>query len=47
MSVENHPNINAAGFATDIIIAFRNNLRGTAGQNMPAAVQLLTDSGLV
>ena len=47
MSIENHPNINAAGFVTDVIIAFRKYLRGAAAENMPESVQILTDSGLV
>jgi hypothetical protein len=30
MSEENHPNINAAGFITEVIVAFRKHLRGKA-----------------
>ena len=33
MSVERHPNINAAGFVTDIIVAFQKYLRGKANQD--------------
>lgn len=33
MSIENHPNINAAGFTADIIRSFFEHLRGRANLN--------------
>lgn len=42
MSIENHPNINAAGLVTDIVVAFRKYLRGNAGQNANAALDLVS-----
>lgn len=33
MSIENHPNINAAGLAAEIVVAFKKYLRGEAGKH--------------
>ena len=43
MSIENHPNINAAGLTADIMESFWRNLRGTAGNEPKKAVKLVTD----
>ena len=41
MSLENHPNINAAGFTVAIIKAFRDNLRGKAAENLLASIEVV------
>lgn len=43
MSVYNHPNINAAGFTSDVMAAFMKHLRGKAGRlsNKSKALDLL------
>lgn len=41
MSIENHPNINAAGFTIDVISAYLENLRGVAGANPTEALIVL------
>jgi len=49
MSEENHPNINAAGFVTEIIVGFRKHLRGKANLNDSAksrALDILNGAGL-
>ena len=49
MSIENHPNINAAGFVTDIIVSFQKYLRGRANQDNATrgeALDVLNECGL-
>jgi hypothetical protein len=41
MSIENHPNIYAAGFTSDIISAYVNRLRGKAVGNTNIALPIL------
>lgn len=41
MSEENHPNINAAGWTTDIMSSFMSRLRGPAEQDKTVALEVL------
>lgn len=44
MSIENRPNLNAAGLVTDIIIAISKRIRGNAGEaGMKQVLPLLSD----
>jgi len=43
MSIENHPNLNAAGLASDITQAFSNRLRGDAAKDLKTSLDVFGD----
>lgn len=41
MSVRNHPNFNACGFVTDIIVSYYNNIRDSKNAKFPFPRELM------